>query len=88
MEEISERDCASCVWEWSLWDRIIEDTGDRIWGEIATAMLELDEYIQTFVMEPAEISAMDWEYLRAVRHEQTRRQAWRTWLASQEKPKS
>ena len=97
-EEIAERECDPCSWEWQLWQEIMEATtvrdpegrvveqGSAVWGEIAFQMLELDEYIEVFRVPPTEITAMEWEYLRAVRHERSRRAAYHQWKANQRQP--
>lgn len=86
-DEVADRGCDACAFEWSLWTRIIEDTGDAIWGEIAEQMLELDEYVETFNPPPTEITAAEWSFLRAVRHERMRRQAYLTWQADRQEAK-
>ena len=96
--ELVERGCDACMWEWELWQRIIESTtkadtegnvveaGSARWGEIAFEMLALDEWIEVFRIPATEITAIQWEFLRAVRHERSRRSAWHQWKANQKQP--
>lgn len=85
LEEIAERECGACDQEYSIWDKIIEDTGNARYGDIVFAMLDLDNFIEVFRLRPQEISAIEWEYLSAVRSERNRRQAYLSWQANQPK---
>lgn len=88
----------ACAYEHGLWSEIIRATavldkdgiviapGDVRYGEIAFEMLDLDEYIEVCGFAEREpLSASEWEFLRAVRHERSRRQAYHSWKANQKK---
>lgn len=68
-EELAERECSACEFQRELWERILEDTGDAGYGVIAFQAMELDEVLKARPWEGKDISAEEWEYLRAVRRE-------------------
>jgi len=83
-EELAERECQACTHEWNLWQRIIEDTGSAIWGRIIFELLSLEEFIEDFRPSPKEVNAREYEYLRVVKLERKRREAYQTWKAGQD----
>lgn len=82
-EEVAERECEACSFEWELWNEVSERTGGVEWGRIALEMMDLDEYIEVFRVHPSEVSAIEWDFLKAVRGERARRRAYHEWRASQ-----
>jgi hypothetical protein len=71
---LEERGCQACFWEVELWERILEDTGDRKYGTIAWQMIALDSYLETMPSASSNLTAWEWEFLQAVRYERRRRE--------------
>lgn len=40
--DIDERDCPACRFLYQLWERVIEDSGDKLYGQMAFYIMDLD----------------------------------------------
>ena len=60
-----------------MWSKIIADCGDARFGFWALALLELNDQIEMFGGKLTDLSAREWDGLRAVRAAINRRQAFK-----------
>jgi hypothetical protein len=79
-EEITELECPACLDEWKMWVKIIADSGDARYGFWALSLLELLDEIEMFGGKLSDLTAKEWEGLRAVRATINRRRAYREYV--------
>lgn len=81
-EEIAARDCLACTHLWSLHQEYIERTTDLTTGkpadpsyvELAFLAFDLEGFFDTFNPQPHEVSASEYQLIRAVKSERAKRE--------------
>lgn len=73
-DDMAEVECLCCWQEWGTIDRVIEDTGEIRFYDLALEAFKIAEWFDSFNPNPKQVSAWDWRLFEIVKSERHKRE--------------